>query len=132
MRRAGATLLIAVGIGALAAGLASAGVSEFPTVFDKFKYTDDRGSKPQFSGKIASPEDRCVKRRDAKLFRKKDGDRKKVGSDSTDGDGKFKFRLSDGPPKSGKYFAEADQKRFGDGEDRTICREGKSGKIEIS
>jgi hypothetical protein len=132
MRRAGIALLVVVGITGLSVAVAPAGVSQFPTVFDKFKFKDDGDSKPQFSGKIASPEGKCVKRRDVKLFRKKDGNTKKVGSDDTDGNGKFKVKLSDGPPKSGKYYAEVEKKRFGQSGDKTTCKPTKSGKVEIS
>jgi hypothetical protein len=132
MRRAGISVLIVVGLVALAGGVASAGVSQFPTVFDKFKYKNDGNSKPEFSGKIASPEDKCVKGRDVKLFRKKNGDSKKIGKDSSDGKGKFKIKLDDDPPKSGKYYAEVEQKKFGQSGDKTTCKPTKSGKVEIS
>jgi hypothetical protein len=91
MRRAGISVLIVVGLVALAGGVASAGVSQFPTVFDKFKYKNDGNSKPEFSGKI-----------------------------------------DDDPPKSGKYYAEVEQKKFGQSGDKTTCKPTKSGKVEIS
>jgi hypothetical protein len=132
MRRAGISVLIAVGLVALAGGVASAGVSQFPTVFDKFKYKNTSGDPPVFSGKIASPEDRCVKGRDVKLFRKRNGDSKKVGKDSTDSKGKFKIKLDGDPPKNGKYYAEVEKKKFGQSGDKTTCKPTKSGKVEIS
>ena len=133
-------LLVAVGITGLSVGAALAGVHSFPTTFEKFEYKNDADSKPQFSGKIASPPAPCVRRRDVKLFRKKKGDSKNVGSDTTGRvkgrsspthfpTSKFKIKLSNDPPKSGKYYAEVEEKKVNPD---TICHSDQTGRIKIS
>ncbi len=68
-----------------------------------------------------------MKNRKIVLYRKKNGDKKKLGSDKTNDKGKFKIGVG-GNPKNGKYFAEADAKGVGDG----TCQSQKSAKVEIS
>ena len=133
-------LLVAVGITGVSIGVALAGLHAFPTTFEKFEYKNDADSKPQFSGKIASPESACVKGREVKLFRRKNGDTKKVGSDRA-GDvkgrsspthwptSKFKIELPHDPPKSGKYYAEVERKKGGPD---VLCHSDQTGKIKIS
>jgi hypothetical protein len=107
---------------ALGMGTATAGQTDYPTFFTKFKF-----SQGQFAGEIDSSKGKCVQNRKIVLYRKKNGDRKKLGSDKTNGKGKFKIGVG-GNPKNGKYFAEADVKGVGDG----TCQGEKSAKVEIS
>jgi hypothetical protein len=75
-----------------------------PTIFTKFKYKLDSGVAT-FRGEITSPNASCITGRKVKLLRKKNGGKDKVGSDRTNGKGKFEIDLGHGRPKSGKYIA---------------------------
>jgi hypothetical protein len=102
---------------------ASAGQAVYPTFFTKFKFESGK-----FSGKINSSKGSCVKDRKIVLYRKKDGDRKKIGSDSTNGEGKFAIGTGGGAPKNGKYFAQAKETGAGHG---GTCLEESSAKVTI-
>jgi len=107
----------------IAAGPAGAGsTTDYPTFFVKFRF-----SSGQFSGKIDSSKGKCVKDRKIVLLRKKNGDKKKLGSDKTNDKGKFKIGTG-GNPKNGKYFAKADAENVGS----DTCGGEKSAKVEIS
>ena len=111
---------------ALVLGLAPAGASAgqeiYPTFFTKFKFESGK-----FSGKIDSSKGSCVKDRKITLYRKKNGDRKSIGSDKTNNKGKFSIGTG-GNPKDGKYFAQAKEAGTGNG---GTCLEENSAKVTI-
>jgi hypothetical protein len=118
---------------AFAASTASAGQSQYPTFFDKFKYEASSSGNDKFSGKIDSSKGNCVKGRKVVLYRRKSGDKKKLGSDKTNNKGKFSIGLGDGPPKNGKYFAEAKKSSFENGKgDKITCGGADSAKVTLS
>jgi 5-hydroxyisourate hydrolase-like protein (transthyretin family) len=134
MRRT--ALLVAALICVLTAGAgpASAGVqNQFATFFVKFKFQASTSSGEKFSGKIDSNKGKCVEGRKVTVYRKKNGNKKKLGSDKTNDKGKFKVGVGDGPPKNGKYFAEVKESTFeADDGDRVTCRGETSGSVKIS
>jgi hypothetical protein len=126
--------LISVAIFALGAGVASAGLqNQYPTFFEKFKFEASTSSQEKFSGKIDSSKSKCVKDRKVKVYRKKNGNKDKLGSDKTNNKGKFSVGVGNGPPKDGKYFAEVKESSYtgGDG-DKVTCLDNKSGSVSIS
>lgn len=114
---------------ALAPAGASAGQEIYPTFFTKFRFEASSGESEKFEGKIDSSKGSCVKDRKIVLYRKKNGDKNKVGSDKTDGKGKFSIGVGNGPPKNGKYFAQAKDANSGNG---GTCLEENSAKVTIS
>lgn len=116
------------------AGLASAGLqNQFPTFFVKFKFEASTSSGKSFAGKIDSAKGNCIKGRKVVVYRKKSGDKTKLGSDKTDGKGKFSVGVGSGKPKNGKYFAEVKKLSFNDDSgDKQTCLEAKSGSVTIS
>ena len=105
---------------ALAVAPASAGTSEYATFFVQFKF-----AKGAFVGKVDSSKGKCLNQRKIILFRKKNGNKKKLGAAKTNSKGKFKIGI--GRPKDGKYFAQAKSQNVSGG----TCRGEKSAKIEI-
>jgi hypothetical protein len=97
------------------------GGKSYPTTFTKFKYEVSNG-KAKFEGKIDSSKGNCVPDRKVKLFRKKSGDTKKLGDDSTSGKGKFSIGLGDAPPKDGKYYAEVKEATVGDNDNTCLSK----------
>ena len=89
-----------------------------PTFFVEFELADGK-----FKGKIKSSKSKCEKGRKVVLVRKRNGDKKKLGTDSTNGKGKFSIGVG-GDPKDGNYFAQA--------KGTSGCAEAKSSKVEIS
>ena len=110
--------LAAIAVLVAGVGTASAGTGAAPTFFTKFALD---GSK--FSGKITSSKSKCEKSRKIVLYRKKNGDKKKLGSDKTNDKGKFKIGVGNNP-KNGKYFAQA--------KETNKCQGEKSAKVELS
>jgi hypothetical protein len=106
--------LVATAIVAMGANPASAGTTEYPTAFTKFKYKLD-GGVATFKGEIDSPKGGCVGGRKVKLYRQHSGNTKKVGGDHTNNKGKFEIDLGNGPPRDGKYYAEIKQTAIGSG-----------------
>jgi hypothetical protein len=113
----------------LAPAGALAGGTSYPTSFTKFKYEISNG-EASFKGKIDSPKSNCIPDRKVKLIRKKNGDEKKVGDDKTNGKGKFQIDLGSGPPKDGKYYAEAKSATVGD--NGNTCLAKTSGSVKLS
>ena len=132
MRAAGlVAALAACAVLVLAAVTASASVTQYPTVFTKFKYKLD-GGKAEFKGLIGSQKGGCLSDRKVKLFRQKNGNKSKLGGDHTDGKGKFVIDLGSGPPKDGKYYAEVLQTKIGSSSNRKTCLARTSGSIKLS
>jgi hypothetical protein len=126
----GLAWLAACAILALVPGIAAAGVTQYPTAFTKFKYSVD-GGKAEFKGKIDSQKGGCVPDRKVKLYRKKSGDKDKVGADRTNDKGKFEIKLGSAPPKNGKYYAEVDQTKIGSSGNKKTCLGRTSGSVKI-
>jgi hypothetical protein len=123
--------VVAASLVALGAGVASAATVKYNTAFQQFKFKSD-GSGGEFKGKLASRKEACIKQRKVKLIRKSSGNEKKLGSDKTNGNGKWDIDLSGGQLKNGKYFAEVTKKDLGGDGEKQVCLSEKSGKIEIS
>lgn len=83
-----------------------------------------RDSAPAFHGKLKAAIDDCIVMREVKLIRKKPGKPGKVvGTDGTNGQGKWKITEDQFTLKSGVYFAVAP--------DLGPCERGKSKKIVV-
>ena len=124
-------LLIAVVTLVLAPAGAFAGGHSYPTLFTAFKYKLKDG-KSEFKGQIDSTKGNCVSDRKVVLFRKKNGDKKKLGGDRTSNNGKFEIDLGGGPPKNGTYFAEVNQAKIGDSGNKNTCLSRKSPTLKLS
>jgi hypothetical protein len=124
MRKAIASALL-IGVLGAAAGAASADSTQYPTFFTKFKY---KGGE-SFSGNIDSPKSGCVDGRKVVLYRKQNGNQKKLGGDKTDENGKFKISLSGGQIQNGKYYAIVKQDKIGNG---AVCLEKQSGYVKVT
>lgn len=116
---------------ALGPATASAGTTEYPTVFTKFKYTLKDG-EAKFKGQIDSAKGGCVPDRKVRLYRQKSGNTDTVGGDHTDNKGKFEIDLGNGPPKNGRYYAEVKQTKIGSSPDKKTCLDRTSGSVKIS
>ena len=125
---------IVIGIGTAALALvpsAGAGTqqTQYPTQFTKFKYEVSDG-KAKFEGKIDSSKSNCIPDRKVKLYRKSNGNNKKVGGDETSGKGKFSIGLGSPPAKDGKYYAEVNEANVGN--NGNTCLAKTSGSIKLS
>ena len=126
--------VVAVVACAAAVGPASAlaGGNQYPTFFTAFKYKLKNGES-QFKGQIDSTKGNCVGDRKVVLYRKKNGNKKKLGGDHTSNKGKFDIELGGGKPKSGTYFAVVNQAKIGDNEGKkNTCLSQKSPKLKLS
>jgi hypothetical protein len=124
--------VIAVGAVALCVGVASAATVDYETAFKKFKFKTE-ASQTEFKGKLASTKGKCVKQRKVKLIRKHDGNKQTLGTDKTNGKGKWDISLS-GVAKVGKYYAQVKKKSLGTNGagDKQVCLAEKSGKLNVS
>ena len=122
-------LLVVLAVAALVTpALALAGgAQQFPTFFTTktFKVS---ASKAVFKGTLASPEEKCIKGRKAKLIRKHDGDKDTLASDESDSDGNFKLKVEN-PPLEGKFYGLIKQKKLNSG---AVCLEKQTGSLTIS
>jgi hypothetical protein len=119
---------LAAALLALVATSAWAATTKYPTIFTEFKLqTSSSGGK--FKGQIDSTKSKCISKRQVKLFRKHNGNKKKLGGDKTNGKGKFSIGIS-GKLKNGSYYAKVSKKDFDSG--KKICEDVTSGKIKIS
>ena len=132
-RRAARGALAAVAcVAAIGPASALAGGNQYPTFFTAFKYKLENGES-QFKGQIDSTKGNCVGDRKVVLYRKKNGDKKKLGGDHTSNKGKFDIELGGGNPKSGTYFAVANQAKIGDNEGKkNTCLSQKSPKLKLT
>ena len=120
--------LAAVALLAIVATTAWAATTKYPTIFTEFKLkTSSSGGK--FKGQIDSTKSKCVNGRQVKLFRKHNGNQKKLGSDKTDSKGKFSIDIS-GKVKNGTYYSKVSKKDFDSG--KKVCEDRTSPKIKIS
>jgi hypothetical protein len=110
----------------LAAG-AVAGQDAYPTFVTKF----DRAGPEKFAGKVKSTKGNCEDGRQVVVYRKHDGEKKRMGSDRTSGRGRFLVKLGH-RPRDGRYFAKAEKAIFraNSGKRRT-CRPGRSAQIDV-
>ena len=132
-RRAARGALAAVAcVAAIGPASALAGGNQYPTFFTAFKYKLENGES-QFKGQIDSTKGNCVGDRKVVLYRKKNGDKKKLGGDHTSNKGKFDIELGGGKPKSGTYFAIVNQAKIGDNEGKkNTCLSQKSPKLKLT
>jgi hypothetical protein len=121
-------LAAAVALLAIVASTALAATTKYPTIFTEFKLKAS-SSQGKFKGQIDSTKGKCVNGRQVKLFRKHNGSKKKLGSDKTDGKGKFSIGIS-GKLKDGSYYSKVSKKDFDNG--KKVCEDVTSGKIKIS
>ncbi len=111
---------------------ALAGGNQYPTYFTAFKYKLKNGES-KFKGTIDSTKGNCVGDRKVVLYRKKNGNKKKLGGDHTNNKGKFDIELGGGRPKNGTYFAEVNQAKIGnDSGKKNTCLSRKSPKLKLS
>ncbi len=110
---------------------ALAGGKQYATFFTAFKYKLDDG-KAEFKGTIDSSKGNCVPDRKVVLYRKKNGERKKLGGDHTNNKGKFEIDLGNGPPKNGTYQAEVNEAKIGDSGNKNTCLSRSSPKLKLS
>lgn len=121
-----ASMAIALPASALAGG------KQYATFFTAFKYKLKNGES-KFKGQIDSTKGNCVKDRKVVLYRKKNGDKKKLGGDHTNAKGKFDIELGKAKPKSGTYFAEVNQAKIGNNDGKkNVCLSTKSPKLKLS
>ncbi len=120
--------IVAVALLAVVATAAWAAKTKYPTVFTEFKLKAG-SSGGKFKGQIDSTKGKCVSKRQVKLFRKHNGNKKKLGGDKTNGKGKFSIDIS-GKLKNGSYYAKVSKKDFDSG--KKVCEDVTSGKIKIS
>ena len=119
-------------VAAIGPASALAGGNQYPTFFTAFKYKLKNGES-EFKGQIDSTKGNCVGDRKVVLYRKKNGDKKKLGGDHTNNKGKFDVELGGGKPKSGTYFAVVNQAKIGDNEGKkNACLSQKSPKLKLT
>jgi len=111
-------------------GPATAANTQYPTFFTKFKY-ELKDGEATFKGKIDSSKGGCVGDRKVVLYRKKNGENKKLGGDHTNEKGKFSIDLGNGPPKNGTYHAVVNKSKIGSSNDKT-CLDRKSPSLKLS
>jgi hypothetical protein len=110
-----------------ATAFAGGGPGEVVEVESKVKIKEEF---PAFHGKVKAENTACVDNRLVKLFKeKRNGDRKLLGKDRTDVDGKWEVLVD--PLKSGAYWAVV--KRFEDATAGPIydCLKGKSKVVAV-
>ena len=123
-------VLVVACLAAIGPAAALAGGNEYPTVFTAFKYKVE-GDESEFKGQIGSTKGNCVGDRKVVLYRKKNGEKKKLGGDRTNNKGKFDIEF--GMLKSGTYFAEATQEKIGDNEGKkNTCLSRQSPKVKLT
>jgi hypothetical protein len=84
-----------------------------------------RQSFPAFHGKVKSDNMACVQQRRAKLFKqKRNGDKKLLGFDRTNAEGKWKVIVD--PLKSGVYYAVVKRREEGTAGTTFVCLRDKS------
>ena len=116
----------------LVPAMALAGGNTYPTAYTKFKYQLKNG-EASFKGQIDSTKGNCVKDRKVVLYRKKNGDKKKLGGDHTNNKGKFDIDLGMGAPKNGTYFSEVNQAKIGNNSgSKNTCLSQQSPKVKLS
>lgn len=97
MPRKMAALVIAVAVGLLLFPLsAAAHVSTAPTSLTIKKVPGppiDRGDRVLVFGKLKSPDSNCRGGQTVHLFKKKPGADRRLGTDQTDAEGEYRFRL---------------------------------------
>jgi len=119
-------------VAAIGPASALAGGNQYPTFFTAFKYKLKNGES-EFKGQIDSTKGNCVGDRKVVLYRKENGDMKKLGGDHTNNKGKFDVELGGGKPKSGTYFAVVNQAKIGDNEGKkNTCLSQKSPKLKLT
>jgi hypothetical protein len=131
-RRAAPVVVAVACLAAIGPASALAGGNQYPTFFTAFKYKLKNGES-KFKGQIDSTKGNCVGDRKVVLYRKKSGDKKKLGGDHTNNKGKFDIELGGGNPKSGTYFAVVNQAKIGDNEGKkNTCLSQKSPKLKLT
>jgi hypothetical protein len=131
-RRAAPVVVAVACLAAIGPASALAGGNQYPTFFTAFKYKLKNGES-KFKGQIDSTKGNCIKDRKVVLYRKKNGDKKKLGGDHTNNKGKFDIELGGGNPKSGTYFAVVNQAKIGDNDGKkNTCLSQKSPKLKLT
>jgi 5-hydroxyisourate hydrolase-like protein (transthyretin family) len=131
-RRAAPVVVAVACLAAIGPASALAGGHQYATFFTAFKYKLKNGES-KFKGQIDSTKGNCVGDRKVVLYRKKSGDKKKLGGDHTNNKGKFDIELGGGNPKSGTYFAVVNQAKIGDNDGKkNTCLSQKSPKLKLT
>jgi hypothetical protein len=124
--------VVALAAIALCAGIAAAATLQAPTDFTKYKLKASTDSGATFSGKIDSPESKCIGGRKVKAYRKHNGEKTGLGGDKTSGKGKFSIDIDESKLGDGKYFAKAKASSVEDGADLINCDKATSGSVKLS
>ena len=130
-RRPATLAALAATVALIAAPSALAGGKQFPTFFTKFKYELKNG-EATFTGQIDSSKSGCVGDRKVVLYRKSNGQNKKLGGDHTNNKGKFSIDLGKGPPKDGKYHAVVNKTKIGESGNKNTCLDRSSPSVKLS
>jgi hypothetical protein len=131
-----AVTMAAIWGGLLGAVPASAGEPlEYPTFIQSYYATyvvttSDVFHFKKFVGEIGSPVSECVPDRKVSLYRKRHGNKRKLGSDTTDAVGRWKIKVSS---TNGKYVHKVKQKEIGPVEtgEAIVCLGVKSDKLGL-
>jgi hypothetical protein len=129
--RRAAVLILAASAALAPSAIAGTGQTQYPTTFTKFEY-EVSGGDAEFKGKIDSEKGGCVKDRKVKLYRKRNGDEKKLGGDDTNDKGKFSIDVGTPPAKNGKYYAEVKEATIGEEGNEKTCLARTSPTIKLS
>jgi hypothetical protein len=130
-RRTARIAALALTVAAVSPAAALAGGKSYPTFFTAFKYKLDNG-KATFKGQIDSNKGNCIGDRKVVLYKKKNGNKKKLGGDHTNNKGKFEIDLGNGPPGKGTYWAEVNQTKIGNSGNKNTCLSQKSPSLKLS
>jgi hypothetical protein len=131
--RVGRVVVVALAsVAILVPASAIAGGNDYATFFTAFKYKLKNGES-KFKGQIDSGKGNCVKDRKVVLYRKKNGNKKKLGGDHTNNKGKFEIEIGKAKLKNGTYFAEVNQAKIGNNDGKkNNCLSTKSPKLKLS
>jgi hypothetical protein len=120
--------LLAVALVAAGAASVAAAEQEVTTAVAKLSWTDSDGDFDFFDGKLASPDDRCKRNRQLRLYRRESGRDPLVerGRSLNFSAGEFIIEIED--PGSGDYYVKVRPKEVGN----ITCRRTKSGVLSIT
>jgi hypothetical protein len=84
---------------------------------------------PNFEGRVRSERDRCERGRTVSVFKKRDGDDRLIGSDTTNDNG---FYSVSKPGARGRFYAVVAREVFGGYGHRHVCQGDTSGTIRVN
>ncbi len=105
---AGVAVALSIGLVAALARPAPAAADAAETGIRDFQYNDNALFDDYFFGYVTSPRTRCKENREVKVFRVRQGDDARVGSDRTNGT--YAFQLNKEDARDGRYYAKVNSK----------------------